>query len=67
MAERKLTVYFESSDDINEEEFFEYVHRFFCNNPNDSEVQDCPLYAITAQNVVEEEEQACYDNPKEKQ
>ncbi|AXG66209.1 hypothetical protein SEA_ANNADREAMY_99 [Streptomyces phage Annadreamy] len=56
MAERKLTVYFESSDDIDEDEFFEYVHRFFCKNPNDPDVDNCRLYAMTAQSVVEEEE-----------
>jgi hypothetical protein len=56
MAERKLTVFYESSDDINEEEFFEHVHRFFCENPNDPEVNDCPLQAMIAQDVLEEED-----------
>ncbi|QOI67498.1 hypothetical protein SEA_BEUFFERT_106 [Streptomyces phage Beuffert] len=56
MAERKLTVYFESSDDIDEDDFFDYVHRFFCDDPNDANVDNCRLLAMTSQSVVEEEE-----------
>ncbi|AXH68812.1 hypothetical protein SEA_COMRADE_107 [Streptomyces phage Comrade] len=55
MPERKLTVYYELSDSVDEDAFFEHVHQFFCKNPNDPEVEDCPLYAMTAQDVVEEE------------
>ncbi|QWT29993.1 hypothetical protein SEA_TUNATARTARE_109 [Streptomyces phage TunaTartare] len=53
MAERKLTVYYESSPEVDEDAFFEYVHKFFCKNPNSPEVDDCKLYAMTFQNVVE--------------
>ncbi|QIQ62989.1 hypothetical protein SEA_MOAB_112 [Streptomyces phage Moab] len=53
--ERKLVIYYESSDTIDEDALFEHVHRFFCDNPNDQSVTDCPLYAMTSQAVVEEE------------
>lgn len=53
MAERKLSVYYELSDDIDEDKFFEHVHRFFCDNANDPDVEDCPLYAMTVQDVLE--------------
>lgn len=53
MAERKLTVYYELSDGLDEEAFFDHVHRFFCDNPNDPDVEDCPLYAMTVQDVLE--------------
>lgn len=54
MAERKLVIYFESKN-TDEDAFMEYVHRYFCENPNDPTTQDCPLYAMTVQDVVEEE------------
>lgn len=53
MAERKLTVYYELSDGVDEEAFFEHVHRFFCDRPNDPDVEDCPLLAMTVQDVLE--------------
>ncbi|UUG69431.1 hypothetical protein SEA_SHAM_106 [Streptomyces phage Sham] len=56
MAERKLVVYYESRNSIDEDTFLEYVHRFFCENPNDPSVGDCPLRAMTVQDVVEEED-----------
>lgn len=55
MAERKLVIYYEASPELNEDEFFEYVHKFFCKNPQDPDSSDCPLYAMTMQDVVEEE------------
>jgi len=54
-VERKLTLYYEARDKEEEDEFFEYVHRFFCKNPNDPNESDCRLFALTVQNVVEEE------------
>jgi hypothetical protein len=56
VAERKLVVYYESSDSIDEEAFIDYVHRFFCKNPDDPFSEDCPLYAMTLQDVVEQED-----------
>jgi hypothetical protein len=55
MAERKLVVYYEASPELDEDEFFEYVHKFFCKNPQDPDSSGCPLYAMTMQDVVEEE------------
>jgi hypothetical protein len=52
-VERKLSIYFEASDKIDEEALFEHIHRFFCENPEDPNVDDCPLYAMTAQNVLD--------------
>lgn len=55
MAERKLVVYYESRHTIDEEKFLDYVHEFFCENPNDNNMNDCPLFAMTLQDVVVEE------------
>jgi hypothetical protein len=54
-VERKLVVYYESSDSTDEDAFMEHVHRFFCKNPDDPNAENCPLYAMTLQDVVEEE------------
>ncbi|QNN99204.1 hypothetical protein SEA_FAUST_109 [Streptomyces phage Faust] len=53
MAERKVAIYYESSPEIDEDALFEHIHRFFCENPNEPTTQNCPLYAMTFQNVVE--------------
>jgi hypothetical protein len=54
MSERKVSIYFESKD-VNEEEFLDYVHGFFCKDPRDPKVEDCRLYAVTWQNVEEKD------------
>lgn len=56
MTERKIVVYYESSDKVDEDALMDYVHKFFCDNPEDPDVTDCPLYAMTLQNVVEEKD-----------
>ena len=53
MAERKIVVFYESSSDIDEEAFMEYVHKFFCENPEEPNVETCPLHCMTLQDVVE--------------
>ena len=56
MAERKITVYYDSSDGrVDEEAFFDYVHRFFCKDFSFEDMEDCRLLSMTSQNVVEEE------------
>ncbi len=57
MAERKIAIYYESGPSVNEDDLMEYVHKFFCENPDDKNTEDCPLYAITFQDIVEEEGQ----------
>lgn len=54
MAERKLVIYYDDSG-VNEDEFLEHVHGFFCKNPTDPTTESCPLYAMFTQSVVEEE------------
>jgi hypothetical protein len=54
--ERKIVIYYESNDSIDEDALIQYVHRFFCENPDDQNVEDCPLYAMTLQDVLVEEE-----------
>lgn len=54
MSERKMTVYYESIGSDKEDELFEVIHKFLCPNPEDESVE-CPVYAATWQDVVEEE------------
>jgi len=45
-------VYYESGPEIDEDAFLEHVHRFFCEKPEDPNAVDCPLHAMTLQDVV---------------